>query len=263
MPTLDALSTPTAQGEGVFTHVFPEGWLQGRGLFGGLVLATMTNAAQAVAGAGERRLRSLTGDLFAPVQPGPARLSVEALRVGSGQSNYLVRLEQQGAACATATFCFGKARVPDGDWNHLPPPPRSDWQSVEVAPVEPPIGPEFARNFEFRADRLFPFSGEAQAQSEGWIRPKVPGAARGAAYVVACADAWWPAAFSRLAAPRPMATVAFTLEWLDAEVPTDAPLFHRAGAPAASAGYTVEFRELWSPDGRLIALNQQTFVIIK
>jgi acyl-CoA thioesterase len=263
MPTFDALSTPSLLGDGRFSHVFPEGWLQGRGLFGGLVLATMTNAAQAVAGAGDRRLRSLTADIFAPVQPGPALLSVEALRVGSGQSNYLVRLEQAGAACATASCCFGKQRVADGDWTALPPPARRDWQALEVVPVQPPVGPEFALNFEFRVERHFPFSGEAEARSEGWIRPKEPGAARGAAYVVGCADAWWPAAFSRLEAPRPMATVAFTLEWLDADVPADAPLFHRASAPAASGGYTAEFRELWSADGRLLALNQQTFVIIK
>ena len=32
---------------------------------------------------------------------------------------------------------------------------------------------------------------------------------------------------------------------------------------AATDGYVVEFRELWSETGKLLALNQQTFVIIK
>ena len=42
-----------------------------------------------------------------------------------------------------------------------------------------------------------------------------------------------------------------------------APWFHRARLAAATDGYVVEFRELWSHTGKLLALNQQTFVIIK
>ena len=64
--------------------------------------------------------------------------------------------------------------------------------------------------------------------------------------------------------PRPIGTVAYqlqvvgSLEGLDPE----APLFHRARALATSEGYSSELRELWGEDGRLVALNQQTFVVI-
>ena len=34
-------------------------------------------------------------------------------------------------------------------------------------------------------------------------------------------------------------------------------------APAANDGYISEYRELWGPDGRLIALNHQIVVVIK
>ena len=62
-----------------------------------------------------------------------------------------------------------------------------------------------------------------------------------------------------------MATIAFTFqpivrfEGLD----PDAPLAFRARLVASADGYGVEYRELWGEDGRLLALNQQTLVIIK
>jgi hypothetical protein len=68
-----------------------------------------------------------------------------------------------------------------------------------------------------------------------------------------------------MTAPRPMATLAFTLQIvadLDA-LPPGEPLFHRATAVAAREGYSVEMRELWTKAGALVALNQQTFVAIK
>lgn len=43
----------------------------------------------------------------------------------------------------------------------------------------------------------------------------------------------------------------------------EAPFFIRAKLVAADQGYAVENREVWGEDGRLLALNQQTFVIIK
>jgi Thioesterase-like superfamily len=64
---------------------------------------------------------------------------------------------------------------------------------------------------------------------------------------------------------RPMATIAFTLEVvgeLDGLDP-DAPLIYRAAAPVCGGGFFVETRELWGEDGRLVAINHQTFAIIQ
>ena len=77
-------------------------------------------------------------------------------------------------------------------------------------------------------------------------------------------DAWWPAALVRFAASRPIATIAYTLEiatGLDGLQPA-APLIYRAVAPVCGDGYFVETRELWGDDGRLVAINHQTFAII-
>ena len=43
----------------------------------------------------------------------------------------------------------------------------------------------------------------------------------------------------------------------------DAPLLYRGTVPVCGDGYFLETRELWSADGRLLALNHQTFAIIR
>ena len=83
--------------------------------------------------------------------------------------------------------------------------------------------------------------------------------------VIGLMDAYWPAHFAMETTPRPMATVSFTLQLLvdPASLDPAEPLFYRASAPAAHEGFVVEFRELWTARRTLVALNQQTFVIIK
>jgi hypothetical protein len=77
------------------------------------------------------------------------------------------------------------------------------------------------------------------------------------------ADAWWPVVVVEMTEPRPIATVTFGLQLFIDAPPGDAPLYHRATAPAADDGYCTEFLELWTEDGQLVALNQQVIAILK
>ena len=110
-----------------------------------------------------------------------------------------------------------------------------------------------------------PFSGGSAPVTAGWIRPKRPAARRDAAFLATCADTWWPALYTVLDAPRPMATLAFGFQPLGdcAGLEPDAPLLVRGAVQAVHGGYSVEFRELWGHDGRLLALSQQTFGVLK
>lgn len=118
--------------------------------------------------------------------------------------------------------------------------------------------------YEFRPTGRYPFTGGDRSEAAGWVR-LVKSVALGAPEIVGLMDAFWPATFARELSPRPMATVAFTLELLADPTTLDptAPLFYRASAPSMRQGFVVELRELWTPQGELVALNQQTFVIIK
>ena len=238
-------------------HVeIPDTWQQGRGLFGGLVTGFLIRALAQVAP--DRLLRSLTSEICGPVQPGDAELVVEVLRVGNAVTTAAVRLVQHGEVQAHGVGVLGKDRVA-GTHAMIVPPSIRPWR--DVAPFEPTaFGPAFAQHLEFRLTGPMPFAGGSEPRVEGWMRWKQPGVRRDAAFLAACIDSFWPSVFSIEPAPRPMATIAFTFQPLG--VPGDA-VYYRGTLAAQEAGYCVELRELWSEDGRLLALNQQTIAIIK
>lgn len=263
MTDIGAILTTTPAAPGRFRAQVPDGWQQGRGAFGGLVIGLLARAATAAAGDPSRTLRSLTAELCGPTQPGPADISCEPLRTGSGVTTLAARLAQGGEVQAHATLVLGRARAPAELWSELEPPRPPRWQDVEA--VELPGAPVFTRHVEFRLTRAPVFTGEGPAVAEGWVRFRRPPASVDAAYLAMLCDAWWPAAFARMAGVRPMATSAFTMQVLTdpARIDPAVPVFHRARAPVARDGYVVEFRELWSAEGELLAMNQQTFVVIR
>ena len=260
MTGFDGLTTPRSAGDGRFTIDVPDGWQQGRGAFGGLVLAILTRAAEAAVADPDRPLRSLTAEIVGPVQPGPTELAAEVLRAGTGVTTVACRLLQGGEVQAHAVGAFGKARATYAAPPALAPPDLSrSWREITPVPVGPPMAPVFARHVEFR----FLSQGDTV---EGWVSLREPGAARDAAYIVALADCWWPALINpTTATARPVATLTFALERLAGLDGLDpgAPLRYRARILAGGDGYAVEQRELWGEDGRLVALNQQTIVIMK
>lgn len=268
MTSLSEVCTPDPVGDRYALEV-PPGWRMGRGAFGGFVVAALVRAIEHRAGDPSRRLRSITAELPAPVEPGSVEIAVETLRRGNNVSTLRAALSQHGEIRSHAVAVLAAARGGAGAepvaWNDLAPPAAPAW--TEVAPLGTDRGtgpwPEFAQHFEFRIIEGIPGSGARRAL--GWVRPRDSGPRRDAAFIAALIDAWFPVAFVRLPAMRPMATIAFTLDiagGLDGLDP-DAPLLYRATAPVCSDGYALETRELWGADGRLVALNHQTFVIIQ
>lgn len=264
MSSLTTVTTPTRLDESRFQADIPDGWQQGRGAFGGLVVGNLVRAIEAFDGAPALSLRALTAELCGPVQPGPALITATRLRTGTGVSTIAVALEQGGEILAHAVGVRGKTRSEDTDFSHVEAPVLPPWRSVEPIFVAPPLGPVFAANFEFRVSGPPPYS-SSEAVASGWIRPRDPGPARDAAFIAACADVFWPAVMARLQGPRPMATIAFTLEIVGDLVGLDpeAPLYHTSRSLLSRGGYALETRELWGEDGRLVSRNHQTAVIIK
>ncbi len=241
----------------------PDGWQQGRGAFGGLVLGVLTDAMEQSRGDASWAARALNGEIMGPVLAGPAQIDVEVLRRGTGIETLSARLSQNGELLARASVAFGKSRVMDRERLSVQAPKPPHWETVEVAPVAPPFGPHFAQHFEFRPTSGLPFSGSKSAVTSGFIRPKEATRGPRAPELVACLDAWWPVLLNSEELPRPMGTLTSTVE-LCGEGPVDfrVPLFHRATEVISHAGFSVELRELWAGE-KLIALNQQMFVIVK
>lgn len=274
--SLDQVLTPRRTGDGAFEADVPDGWQQGRGAFGGLVLGLMVRAvlaeeaavaAQSGEGAAPRSLRSLTAEIMGPVQPGLVRIAVEGLRRGSGVSTVRAQLLQDGGGgvLAHAVMVLGKARAQDASWQETVMPVPPPWQDLTSLLDGQPFAPRFAENFIFRNTGPLPYSGGSEARTAGWIAPRAPARCRDAGLVTALCDAWWPACFSILRAPRPVVTLTFMLELFGepADAGPDAPLYFCGRAPVACEGYSSEERQLFSPDGRLLALNHQVMTLVK
>lgn len=246
----------------------PAGWEQGRGAYGGLIVAALTKAMLAHEEV-DRAARALSASLTAPVAPGEARISVERLRVGNAVSMWSARLIQEGEVKALASLVTGRDR-PTGHELPARAPEVPAWQDVPIATnVRPPIAPVFTQHFELRALPPYPFSGVAagpgEASAAAWIRPKVVPRAMGPVELAAMVDVCWPTAFALERGPRPMATVAFHCSF---QVPAggldpNEPLLHRGTLVQGGQGFFGETRELWTTRGELVCHNPQVFAWIK
>lgn len=248
----------------------PDTWQQGRGAWGGLIVAALARAALAAEDDPQRRLRSISVQMLAPVTVGACRLSSSRLRMSANLSTRSVRLERDGALLAHAVAVLAAPRrLPDLDtggpaWR-IPAPVAPPYGEVPVATFPPGTAPVFTQHLELRPVCGLPGSGAAEVLT--WVRLIDP--AGSAPYddvtAVALVDALWPAMLPLVPAMRPLATVTFEASVTadTAALDPDEPLLHRGRVIAAREGYVVETRELWSPGGDLVVTNVQTVAVIR
>lgn len=243
----------------------PDGWQQGRGAWGGLVVGALVRAVAGVEPEASRAVRSVTAHLAAPALVGEHRIVVEPVRLGSAMSTWEARLvDGQEGVVATAVILTGAPRVADtsghAEWGVAIAP------SVPAAtdvPVLPPHGlmPTFHQHLEFRPVAGLPLMG-GPAECTGWIgyRDRTPPTA---ASLMALVDAWWPASLPLLTGMPRIATVSFSATLLadPSTVPADQPLLQHSFVAAAHDGFTSEHRSLWAPDGRLVVDNVQVIAV--
>ena len=265
MASLLDVSTARPAGD-QYELLVPEGWRQGRGAYGGLTIGALVRAIEHRIADPARKVRTVTAELPAAVMPGAAAISVEVLRSGNSLSAVRAALVQGGETRAHAVAVLAASRPGASAlaWRDLQPPEAPPWRQVEPMPmVNPSAWPEFAQHFEFRVIAGLPLTGAAP-RTVGWVRPRVRCEPRDAGYIASLCDAWWPAALARFTQLRPIATIAYTLELVDGleGLDPEAPLLYRGTVPVLSDGYFLETRELWGEDGRLVAINHQTFAVI-
>lgn len=246
-----------------FVWEVPPGWEQGRGAFGGIVVAALSRAVTQCEPDVERLVRAVSLEILSPVLAGTAEISVEELRRGNGVSAFEARVRQheQGVEVirARATVTLAKARTSDRDLAPTPPSFPA-FESLPRAPITPPLAPTFTQHLDFRPIAGLPFSGADVALVEGWVHAPAC-SAWGPPEWLGLVDAYWPSPLVRETAPRPMVTLTYTAHVLD--VPPRGPLYFRGRALAARDGFVSELRELYAPDGRLVVSNPQVIAIVK
>ncbi len=243
----------------------PDGWRQGRGAWGGLVVAAAVRAARA-AGDDSHPLREISVHMVGPVLAGPARVTCTLVRRGSATAVWHVAIaSSDGDYWATATVVFGGARALDVDGHPtLRMPAAADWQELAPLKLEPPLAPEFLQHLAVRPISGYPYSGTGE-DVLGWVAPAISLSSYDDATLVGLVDGLWPAALVQVSSARPMATLSFSATLLvDAtSVDASAPLLHRGRMLGLAEGYSTESRELWTPDGRLAVHNSQVIAIIR
>jgi hypothetical protein len=263
----DEATAVQAVAPGSFQWRVPDGWQQGRGAWGGLVVGALARAVAASEPDRERTLRTVSVQIVAPALVGPLSIRTEIVRRGSSMSTWSsVCRDLDDHLVATMVAIDGAPRANGGgpepaDWGTVPPPTAPRAEDVPLVSVGPPLGPVFARHCTMRPVVGMPLSGEP-AESVGWVGlvdPTPPSAVS----LLALVDAWWPASLSLLSSMPRVATVSFTANLLidPATVAADEQFLHHSFLTAASEGFTSEHRRLWTADGRLAVDNLQTIVV--
>jgi hypothetical protein len=242
----------------------PDGWQQGRGAWGGLVVGALVRAVERTEPDPQRPVRTVTAHIMAPALVGRHAITVEPLRIGGAMSTWrAVLTDAAGAPVADAVVIAGADRafassVP-GEWGVAVPPAVPEAGAVARMPGGPPF-PVFTRHLDMRPVTGLPLGG-GPAESVGWVGYDVP-VPMDAAALVALIDAWWPASLSLLHEMPRIATVSFTATLLaDPTSVTDEVVLHHSFLTSARDGFTSEHRRLWSSRGELLVDNVQTIVV--
>jgi hypothetical protein len=244
----------------------PEGWRQGRGAWGGLVVAAAVRAARSAGGPQEPPLREVSVHMVGPVPSGAARVACQLVRRGSSTAVWDVSIgSAAGETWAVATVVLGAPRALDVPGRSvLAMPEVPDWRDMEPLILEPPLAPEFLQHLAVRPVSGYPYSGTGD-DVLAWVAPTVPLASYDDATLTGMVDALWPATLVQVETARPMATLSFSATLLvdPATVDAGAPLLHRGRLLAMAEGYATESRELWTADGRLAVHNSQVIAVIR
>ena len=247
------------QGDGVWLAHSDGAWDAPFGANGGYMAALVLRAMEAELADPARPARSITLHYLRPPQQGELRVQVTVERTGRNLTTLSARVLQEGRECIVALAAFS-GDFPEGDRFSAPMPQAPPPEEVEpwaIRPEQPPI----AHRIEFRgAIGPLPYSGADEAYTGGWMRMERPQPLDAAALAL-YADAWLPAAFTRLDGPLAAPTIDLTIHFRDPvaalAVPADAAVLGVFRSDYAAGGFVEEDGELWSPDGVLLAHCRQ------
>lgn len=241
------------------------GWGQGRATFGGLVAALLIARMRGLLDDPAPPLRTVTTMLVAPIAPGPVEIHAQVLRRGRSVVLVEATLLQDGQPGATAQAAFAAGRA-----SSIVIPPgagltRPSWPAPEALPgmqTALELAPEFLGQVDLRpATGHPPFSGAATPDFGGWMRYREPIADPAVEHVVGLIDAWPPAMAPMLPGPKPLSTLAWTVElFVDDFSGTDFWQY-LVRTDACLDGYGHSAAQIWNGDGALSAISRQTIAV--
>ncbi len=253
-PLFDGLS-----GErGHFSITAPDGWRQGRTLFGGASAALAVEAAcRSLAD-----IPSLKSAQFAFIGPAVGQLDILVREIRRGKSSVIVAVDMvaEGTPTLVAHLFFASERESIFAHDRLGRP------SVPVpdlcADMKTLIRmPRYSTNLDLRlADGSLPFSGADDPEILAWVRRVEDEPASDAARLVLVADSVPPAATALLLDPCPGNTMNWSIDILNPRPSTAWHLF-RSRSDYGHGGYSVQTMNLWDEAGRPLVAGHQSVTL--
>ena len=245
--------------------VITDTWNAPLGPNGGYIAAIVLRAMLTAVGDPSRAPRSLTCHYLRPPQPGPAAVETVVEREGRSVSTVSARLVQDGKPMVVAIGAFSKPYDSPVTWDLAAPKGVAPPEEIEPLPRHERL-PKIAQNVESRwAIGPMPFTGADDSRVGGWLRLREDRVALDAVYAAFLTDAWLPASFSRLTKPAAAPTIDLTIHFraplpLTGTGPEDHALV-LFSSRHAQHGFVEEDGEVWSRDGRLIAMSRQLAIL--
>ncbi len=247
----------------------PEKWGQGRATFGGLIGGLLFKAMRLNVDA-ERLARSLNVSFVGPVEVGNMSILVNVLRNGSSVTQIEARAIQNDQVQCLAMASFGTDRESSIEINaeSMPEAIRAVEDSQEL-PYIKGITPEFVQQFKMRwAAGGFPFSGSKDNFIDGYMQfqqqsEQLADLPFDETVLVTLIDAWPPIQLSKLKKPSPASSLTWSLEFIQpiTGLNADSWLRYTAAIDHAHNGYGQNHAQIWSEDGRLLAISRQTVTV--
>ncbi|WP_404407783.1 thioesterase family protein [Pseudidiomarina marina] len=245
------------------TIQLPEGWGQGRALFGGLTAAIAWQHAHYGASE-EQALRAFTVSFVAPIQAGMAVLKRRILREGKNVTQIAVEIEQDNAVVLAALASYGRSRP---SAVRVTDTPTAQVPSREHGPSFPKVAilPEFTHHYDYSVSvGGLPFTGNKSREFGGWMRYSEERHRISIGLLLGLVDAWPPALLPHLSEPAPASSLTWTIEFpepLDSEKSSHDWWQYVAYIDYAADGYGHTHAHIWDDNGKLVAISRQTVTV--
>lgn len=241
----------------------PEGWGQGRALFGGLTAAIAWQHADLGVDP-EQHLRAFTVSFVAPVQPGEARLLRRILRRGTNVTQVAVEIYQHQHVVLSALASYGRSRasaVRVTDTAAAQVPAREHGPSFPKSRLMP----EFTHHFDYHVSvGAMPFSGQQLREFGGWMRFSHERQPMSIGLLLGLVDAWPPALLPHLSEPAPASSLTWTIEFPEpiSRLQWSSDWWqYSAYIDYAAEGYGHTHAHIWDEQGQLVAISRQTVTV--
>ncbi|MDR2248789.1 thioesterase family protein [Acinetobacter sp.] len=244
----------------------PEGWLQGRTVFGGLVAGLLMQKACSNIQDPDKRLLSCSVTFVGPVQQGTARLTIEILREGKSVTTLEARLWQDGAVQTILVASFGVSRTSNIEVKQEPVVPLyAQPENLKTIPFSKHM-PECFQHFDVCwAEGNYPVTASEQPDFGGWSRfssRQYENRQMTVPDLVVLMDIWPPGVLPMFKQIAPASSLTWHITYVR---PIQHQLYdwfkYKVVTEYAGEGYSTEYAYLWDQNDHLIAILRQTVTV--